>query len=106
MKVKVIGERNLDFTTDDNKKIKGTKIFVVYKSENSSDTGEVADSVFIKDDSSLGHPMFDYGKEYEFVYTCVGLGGRSTLTEIKNKDGTPVKQKPISNSDICEIPFL
>lgn len=103
MLAKVVGERVLDFTTNDNKQIKGTKIFVLYKSENQSDSGEVADSIFIKDGSKLGHPAFEYGKEYNFEYTCAGLGGRAVLNSIKNKDGSIVKQKALSEDG--EFPF-
>lgn len=100
MLVKVIGTRKLDFMSSDNKQIKGTKVFVTYKSDNDYDNGEVADGVFIKEGSVLGKPVFELGKEYNFDYSCAGLGGRSTLTKITNKDGTPVKQETTVNARI------
>lgn len=100
MIVKVIGARRLDFTTKDGDTIKGLKVFVTYPSDENDKSflGEVADSVFIKDGSRIGNPMFELNKKYDFVYNATSLGGRPTLTEIRNEDGTPVEQSTESVS--------
>ncbi|MEG0546478.1 MAG: hypothetical protein RR552_04735 [Oscillospiraceae bacterium] len=87
----MVGTRKLDFKSDNGIQIKGTKIFVVYKSGNDFDDGEISDSVFIKDGSKVQVPSFTYGNEYDFVYETHGLGGRSLLVKILNKDGSVPK---------------
>ncbi len=98
MLAKVLGKRPLDFKSDDGKQIKGTQIFVAYKDTNpkSEAEGEVVDKVFVSAESPVQIPLFDYGKEYDFIYETVGFGtkARSVLKDILTKDG---KKPPVES---------
>ena len=91
MLAKVLGVRPLDFKSNDGNEIKGTQIFVSYKDTNpkSKVQGEICDKIFVSDMSNVQVPLFDFGKEYDFVYETNGFGShaRATLKEILTKDG-------------------
>ncbi len=86
MLVKVLGKKNLDFTSLDGRRVCGTQIFVAYRdpSPNSKVEGERVDKVFIPADADVCIPEFQYGETYDFVYETVGIGvkAKSELREI------------------------
>lgn len=86
MLVKVLGKKNLDFTSLDGRRICGTQIFVAYRdpSPNSEVEGELVDKVFIPAGANVRIPEFRYGETYDFVYETVGIGvkAKSELREI------------------------
>lgn len=78
MVAKVLGiRRGIDFTSDDGKQIKGTKLHICYRDNNVD--GLAVKALFVKDDidCSLIKPDTDY----DFIFES-NFGGRSYLSRI------------------------
>lgn len=78
MDVKVLGTRKLNFKSDKGDVVSGTQIFVCYQYDGVD--GYLTDKIFIRSDSNVKLPIFEYGSEYQFVYS--GIGRRQFLTDI------------------------
>ncbi len=71
----VVGQRRLDFTDKDGKRVVGMQVFVVYPEDGVD--GSKSDKVFISDDLGVQLPAFEFGTAYEFNYESVGFGRRA-----------------------------
>lgn len=78
-KAKVIGTRELDFKDANGNRICGLNVYVTRKVDGV--IGEISDKIFIRNDSQFKVPVFEYGREYNFIYD--GFGRHQTLVDIK-----------------------
>lgn len=80
MIVTVVGKRELDFKGSNGDQIKGTKLYVLYSSEDV--LGQMADSVFVNEDVECKIDVVP-GNDYNLVYQKVSLRGRERLVRIE-----------------------
>lgn len=96
----VIGARRVDFTAPDGEQIKGTKVFISYPAPDDKNLqGDIADSVFITDNSGIAVPVFKFGEKYDFVYETSGIGAKAKarLTKILTANGKAVSSASFSD---------
>lgn len=78
MVAKVLGiRRGIDFTSDDGKQIRGTKLHICYRDYNVE--GLAVKSLFVKDEIDCSGIKPD--TEYDFIFES-NFGGRSYLSRI------------------------
>lgn len=83
MTVVVLGTRKVEFEDQKTgKQISGTSIYVYYPAEGVD--GYMGDKIFIRSDSTVVLPEFEYGEKYDFHYE--GFGRRMTLVSIQKSN--------------------
>ena len=70
--------RCIDFTSDDGKRISGTKLHICY--DDPLVEGKAVKSLFVKSD--IPTDFIEIGMDYDFIYES-NFGGRAYLTSIK-----------------------
>lgn len=78
MVAQVVGiRRNIDFTADDGRQIKGNKLYVLYQDDKVD--GVASQSVFCRSELDVSH--VEVGRNYNFLFES-NFSGRARLMDI------------------------
>lgn len=83
MVCKLIGVRNVEFTDDKDRVVRGKRLYVTYDDQSDGMIGTGCDYKYFPDDGKIKLPDLVLNKQYEFVYQEQGLSGKAQLVAVK-----------------------